>query len=221
LPVIRNVIFDWSGTLVDDLPGVLSATNYVLGQAGKQALSLDEFRAEFCLPFTKFYDRYLPDVPIAQLEAWFHCHFKTVQGLATELPHARAFLQFCRHHKFNTFLLSTVHRDHYAAQAKLTGFGEFIDKPYVEIWDKRMKIHDILKENNLLPAETVFIGDMQHDVETAKHGEVLSVAVLTGYNRREQLQASEPDLIVQHLGELQEILEQNQLTITRRERAAA
>lgn len=219
--MIRNVIFDWSGTLVDDLPGVLSATNHVLNQAGKQGLTLDQFRAEFCLPFTKFYDRHLPDVPMKQLEEWFHGHFKTVQLLATELPYARTFLQFCRTHKLRTFLLSTVHRDHYAAQANLTGFGDFLDKPYVEIWDKRMKIHEILQENNLLPDETVFIGDMQHDVETAKHGGVFSVAVLTGYNRIEQLQASEPDLLVQHLGELQEILARNNLTLTRRDRRAA
>src|SRR5208282_4636934 len=38
-------------------------------------------------------------------------------------------------------------------------------------------------------------------------GGVHSCAVLTGYNRLEQLRASEPDRIVEHLGELREILE--------------
>jgi ADP-ribose pyrophosphatase YjhB (NUDIX family) len=33
--------------------------------------------------------------------------------------------------------------------------------------------------------------------------------VLTGYNTLEQLRAAEPDLIVEHLGELREIMEQN------------
>ena len=40
-PVIRNIIFDWSGTLVDDLPAVLKASNFVLAQSGKPAMSLD------------------------------------------------------------------------------------------------------------------------------------------------------------------------------------
>ena len=31
--MIRNIIFDWSGTLVDDLPAVWKATNYVLTRA--------------------------------------------------------------------------------------------------------------------------------------------------------------------------------------------
>ena len=66
--MIRNIIFDWSGTLVDDLPGVWEATNHVLEQAGAPTLSLDKFRAEFELPFTNFYDRHVPHVPLDQLE---------------------------------------------------------------------------------------------------------------------------------------------------------
>jgi len=45
--VIRNIIFGWSGTLVDDLPAVFRATNYVFGQAGLTELTIEEFRAEF------------------------------------------------------------------------------------------------------------------------------------------------------------------------------
>jgi ADP-ribose pyrophosphatase YjhB (NUDIX family) len=59
--------------------------------------------------------------------------------------------------------------------------------------------------------ETLFIGDMQHDIETAQHGGIHSCAVLTGYNTLEQLRAAKPDLVVEHLGELREILEQNEL----------
>ena len=39
--VIRNIIFDWSGTLVDDLPAVWKATNYVLTQAQQAEMSLE------------------------------------------------------------------------------------------------------------------------------------------------------------------------------------
>jgi phosphoglycolate phosphatase len=214
--VIRNIIFDWSGTLVDDLPAVLEATNYVFDRCGLKPLTLEQFRAEFCLPFPKFYARYLPDRSMEELELWFHTRFKQVQDNVVALPRAQEFLEFCRQYKIRTFLLSTVHTDHWLVQAKATDFGKYIDVPYSNIWDKREKIHDILRENNLDPAETVFIGDMQHDVETAKHGGIYSCAVLTGYNRLEQLRASEPDLIVEHLGELREILERNQFTLVHR-----
>jgi phosphoglycolate phosphatase len=209
--VIRNIIFDWSGTLVDDLPAVLKASNFVLSQAGRPEMSLEQFRAEFSLPFTNFYNRFTPDVPMPQLESWFHSEFKRSQDSVCELPHAREFLEFCRAKKIRTFLLSTVHRDHFAVQCRITGFDAYLDKPYTDVWDKREKIHEILAENNLQPDETMFIGDMEHDVETAKHGGIHSCAVLTGYNTLEQLRAAKPDLIVEHLRELREILEQNDL----------
>jgi phosphoglycolate phosphatase-like HAD superfamily hydrolase/ADP-ribose pyrophosphatase YjhB (NUDIX family) len=207
--VIRNIIFDWSGTLVDDLPAVLQASNYVLKQAGRPEMSLEQFRAEFSLPFKKFYDRHTPDLPLAQLEEWFHGEFKRAQVAVRELPYAREFLEFCRQHQIRTFLLSAAHRDHYAAHCRVTGFDVFIDRAYVGVFDKRNTIHEILTGNHLAPAETLFIGDMEHDIESAKHGGVHSCAVLTGYNTLQQLRAAKPDLIVEHLGELRRLLGQN------------
>src|SRR5438874_13285120 len=209
--MIRNIIFDWSGTLVDDLPAVWQATNYVLTQCNRAEMSLEQFRAEFCLPFTIFYERHVPHVTLGQLETWFHSRFKQVQDSVCPLPHARDFLEFCREQKLRTFLLSTVHHDHFAVQSAATGFGPYLDRPYLSVWDKRKKIHEILKENNLKPEETLFIGDMEHDIETARHGGIHSCAVLTGYNTLDQLRAAQPDLIVEHLGELRDILKQNDL----------
>jgi phosphoglycolate phosphatase-like HAD superfamily hydrolase/ADP-ribose pyrophosphatase YjhB (NUDIX family) len=211
--MIRNIIFDWSGTLVDDLPAVLAATNAVFQECGVEPLSLHKFRAEFCLPFKHFYDRFVPNVPIAELERSFHSHFRREQDKVAALPHAREFLLFCRQRGLRTFVLSTVHPDYFALQAGASGFDQFIDRAYTGIWDKRLKIVELLAENQLAAPETLFIGDMQHDVETAKHGGVHSCAVLTGYNRLDQLRASEPDVIVEHLGELRQILERDGLEL--------
>jgi phosphoglycolate phosphatase len=212
--VVRNIIFDWSGTLVDDLPAVWEATNFVFRQAGIPELTLEEFRAEFCLPFKKFYDKFLPHVAIEKLEPWFHSEFKRCQDSVTPLPHAREFLQFCRAHGLRTFVLSSVHPDHWAVQAEVTAFAPFIDKAFVGVWDKREKIHAILEQHQLVAHETLFIGDMQHDIETAKHGGVHSCAVLTGYNNLGQLRAASPDLIVEHLGELRDVLTRQALEIS-------
>lgn len=211
--MIRNIIFDWSGTLVDDLPAVWKATNYVLSQAERQEMTLEQFRAEFCLPFKKFYDRYVPHVSMSQLEVWFHSSFREVQDSVIPLPHAREFLEFCRRRGLRCFVLSTVHETHFKVQARTSGFAEYFERCYVGVLDKSKVIHEILEENKLHPDETIFIGDMQHDIDTARHGGIGSCAVLTGYNSLPQLRASEPDLIVEHLGELLSILEQNNLTL--------
>jgi phosphoglycolate phosphatase-like HAD superfamily hydrolase/ADP-ribose pyrophosphatase YjhB (NUDIX family) len=211
--MIRNIIFDWSGTLVDDLPAVWLATNHVLAKAKCKEMSLEQFRAEFCLPFTGFYDRHIPHIPLPELEEWFHARYRQVQDSVCALPHAGEFLEFCRRHQLRSFLLSTIHREHFAVQAAVTGFGEYLEKAYVNIWDKRKKIHEILQENRLEPGETVFVGDMQHDIETAKHGGIHSCAVLTGYNTLQQLRLAEPDLIVEHLGELRDILDRQSFVL--------
>ncbi len=211
--MIRNIIFDWSGTLVDDLPAVLQASNYVLTQAGRPAMTLAKFRAEFQLPFTTFYARHTPEVPMEKLEGWFHAEFRRSQASVVELPHARKFLEFCRANQLRTFLLSTVHADHFKVQCGVTGFDVFLDRPYTDVWDKREKIHEILADNNLQPDETLFIGDMEHDIATAKHGGIHSCAVLTGYNTLAQLRAARPDLIVEHLSELKSILEKNEFQL--------
>src|SRR6266516_1309898 len=219
---IRNIIFDWSGTLVDDLPAVWRATNCVFKQAGAAEMTLDLFRAEFCLPFKSFYSRHVPHVSLPQLEQWFHSHFREAQHLARELPHAREMLLFCRDQGLRTFLLSTVHRDHFAAQSAATGFNQFLDHLYIEVWDKRTKILEILRSHELNADETLFVGDMQHDIETARHGGIFSCAVLTGYNRLDQLRAAGPDVIGDHRVEVREILERNRLAWrTRRAKSSA
>ncbi len=209
--VIRNIIFDWSGTLVDDLPATWEATNHVFRNAGIAEMSLDTFRAEFSLPFIHFYERYLPNHPMPQLEAWFHERFRVAQDKVAPLAHAIEFLEFCRKQRIKCYVLSSVHRSHFQTQSRACGFGEYFDRPYIEVLDKRKQIHKIIENHQLDPGETLFIGDMQHDIETAQHGGVHSCAVLTGYNKLDQLRASHPDLIVEHLGELLALLQNHGL----------
>ena len=40
--MFKNLIFDWSGTLVDDLALTLDASNYVFSQYGKPCMDRDE-----------------------------------------------------------------------------------------------------------------------------------------------------------------------------------
>jgi len=211
--VIRNVIFDWSGTLVDDLPAVWEASNHVFRQAGIPPLSLDEFRSEFQLPYHGFYERYLPEVPMPQLELWFRTRFAECQDSIVPLPHAREMLEFCRAQGLRLFVLTAVHPKAFAVQAETIGFAPFFERIYSGVVDKRTRILELLAENGLDRDATVFIGDMQHDIETAKEGGVHSVGVLTGYNSLEHLRQAGPDVIVEHLGELRQILQRQGLRL--------
>ncbi|HAH98209.1 MAG TPA: NUDIX hydrolase [Verrucomicrobiales bacterium] len=211
--MIRNIIFDWSGTLVNDLPGVWKATNHVLEQAGVETLTLDEFRNEFQLPFTGFYERFTPNIPIETLEGWFHSSFRKLCGEVLALPHSNDFLDFCKSRQIRCFILSTVNPEYFNVQATNTGMDNYFENKYLGIWDKRKKIHEIITENKLIKEETLYIGDMQHDVETAHHGGIYSCALLTGYNTLGQLRESNPTVITADLDELKTILLANGLCL--------
>jgi phosphoglycolate phosphatase-like HAD superfamily hydrolase/ADP-ribose pyrophosphatase YjhB (NUDIX family) len=211
--MIRNMILDWSGTLVDDLPAVWEASNHVLRQAGRPAWTLDQFRTEFRLPVREHYERLFPGWAPAELEGWFHERFREVQHQVTVLPHARDFLEFCRDRGCRVTILTTVPEPYFQAQAKALGLDQLFQEAWSGVDDKRIRLSEVLSRGRLEPRETVMVGDMEHDIEAARAGGVWSCAVLTGYNRLRQLRASGPDLIVEHLGELQGRLERQAMEV--------
>jgi len=205
--MLRNLLLDWSGTLVDDMPPVIGATNFVLEKYGRPPLTRDEFRQKFRLPFTEFYEEYLPDVPLPELDAAFHGHFVTIQDDVTPLPGLYEFLEFCRASGRRLFLLSSMKREHFEVQSEKLGLTHYFEHPYVGVLDKRAKIGEILEKHGLARDETAFVGDMIHDVETARHGGVMSIAVLTGYDSIEKLTPSKPDVVVTSLDALRRLLQ--------------
>jgi phosphoglycolate phosphatase len=205
--MLRNLLLDWSGTLVDDLPPVIGATNFVLEKYGRPPLTRDEFRRQFRLPFTEFYEEHLPDVPLPELDAAFHGHFVQIQDDVTPLPGLYEFLDFCRESGRRLFLLSSMKREHFEVQAEKLGLAPYFEHPYVGVLDKRAKIGEILEKHGLARDETAFVGDMIHDVETARHGGVMSIAVLTGYDSIEKLTPSKPDVVVTSLDALRRLLQ--------------
>ena len=205
--MLRNLLLDWSGTLVDDLPPVIGATNYVLEHYGRPPLSRDEFRATFRLPFTEFYEEHLPDVPLPELDALFHRRFVEIQDDVAPLPGLYEFLDFCRSSGRRLFLLSSMKREHFEVQSAKLGLAHYFEHPYVGIRDKRTKITEILTTHGLAREHTAFVGDMIHDVETARHGGVMSIAMLTGYDSIEKLTPSKPDVVVTSLHELRRLLQ--------------
>ncbi len=204
--MIRNVLLDWSGTLADDLSAVLRATNLIFREYGRRDLTREEFRHAFRLPFSGFYSELLPEATTEGLEALYERFFHGLQEEIELLPGARDFLEFCSATSRRTFLLSTIKASHFEKQAGRLGVTGFFEHAYVEIMDKREKIREILAVHGLDPAETMFVGDMIHDIETARHGGVLDVAVLTGFDPVDKLLPAKPTVLVNDLPALQRLM---------------
>lgn len=204
--MIRNFLFDWSGTLADDLRPVWRATNLIFQEYGRAPLSLEDFRRHFRLPFAGFYAEFLPEATEEGLEALYERFFHGLNAEVELLPGARRMLEFCQERGYRTFLLSTIKASHFELQAGRLGVKEFFEKTFVQINDKREVIRRILEEERLDPVETAFVGDMVHDIETARYGGVTSVALLTGFDSWEKLAPARPDVVAQDLSTLLRLL---------------
>jgi phosphoglycolate phosphatase-like HAD superfamily hydrolase len=204
--MIRNVILDWSGTLADDLPAVHIATNAIFREFGRKEFTLAEFRQHFRLPFSGFYAEFLPEATSEGLEALYERFFLGLQQDIALLPGALEFLEYCQETGRRTFLLSTIKASHFDDQANRLGVKRFFEHCYVEIMDKRGKIREILVTHGLDPQETMFVGDMVHDLETARHGGVLDVAVLTGFDPEDKLLAAHPTVVMRDMAALRRML---------------
>lgn len=205
--MFRNLIFDWSGTLVDDLGPVLEATNAVLVHHGVEALDREGFRRRFRLPYRDFYEELLPDVELAELEDLFRPAFDGALSKVEVLPYAREKLEWCQAQGLRCFVLTSMDPGAFERQLDEFGLRHFFETTYSGVIDKRELIHHILKTHQLEASETAFVGDMTHDVDTARHGGIASIAVLTGYNHPEVIAGARPDITVSDLDSLRCLME--------------
>ncbi|MBK1883742.1 HAD hydrolase-like protein [Luteolibacter pohnpeiensis] len=205
--MFRNLIFDWSGTLVDDLGPVIDATNAVLVRYGLDPMDREQFRRKFRLPYREFYEELLPGIALEELEAHFRPAFDESKAPVWVLPHAREKLDWCKQLGIRTFVLSSMDATVFARQLELFGLTEHFEATYAGVIDKRELIHQILETHHLNPTETAFVGDMTHDIETARHGGISSIAVLTGYQDPEILATVKPDLTVPDLSVLMKLMD--------------
>ncbi len=205
--MFRNLIFDWSGTLVDDMGPVIEATNAVLGKYGIAPYDREGFRRGFRLPYSEFYAEILPGVSLEELESHFRPAFDAAVTPVTVLPHAREKLEWAHARGLRMFVLTSMDADAFLRQLHEFRMEDFFEKTYAGVLDKRELIDFIIETHRLDREETAFVGDMTHDIETARHGGISSIAVLTGYHHAEVLAAVRPDITVPDLGVLVRMFE--------------
>jgi phosphoglycolate phosphatase len=204
--MIQNLLLDWSGTLSDDLVPVYTASMKVLRRLGIGALSLDEFRREFELPYMRYYHKFKPDANKLQVDRLFAEEFEKVEK-PRPFAWTKQMLEYLFQRNFQMLVLSSHGKKVLQREAIEYGFQHYFVDLYGGVHDKTQAIFKVMKRNHFLPERTAFVGDMSHDIDAGKKAGVKTIAVLWGYATREQLMQSRPDFIVGNLSEFKTVLQ--------------
>jgi len=58
-----HIVWDWNGTLFHDNQAIIGATNAAFAELGIEPITLERYRALYCVPVPKFYERLIGRLP--------------------------------------------------------------------------------------------------------------------------------------------------------------
>lgn len=106
----RHIVWDWNGTLLDDLKIVIRAVNLSMEALGWEAIDEQAYRDHFTRPVRSFYDsllgRIVTDDEWELLNEGFHDHYFTLVPTARLAPDAEQALALAEQKGWSQSLLS-------------------------------------------------------------------------------------------------------------------
>ncbi|MDD5552078.1 MAG: HAD family hydrolase [Candidatus Pacebacteria bacterium] len=202
--MIKNIIFDWSGVLSNDIIPVYKGTMGVFRRLGLKELSFKEYKKEFVLPYMNFYRKFT-DTPKEKVDDLFFQEFSLVDG-PKPFPKAKKTLEDLKRKGIRIVLLSSHPEEKVKEEMERYNFQDFFVDINSSVHDKVKAIKGILEKNNFIAKETSYLGDMTHDIDAGKSVGVTTVAVCWGYQLKEKLSKKNPDFLIEDLDEIVKIL---------------
>ena len=188
----KRLIWDWNGTLLDDVPAAVNALNRMLVKRGASPITISHYRSHFGFPVRPFYAELGVD-----LERWdwdeicedFHSYIaEEPQSIRADAIDA---LRIARKHGFRQCVLSALRQDLLDDALERNGLRDFFDLVYgVDNLDGASKVqrgHELITALGADAGSAMMIGDTLHDAEVAKALGVDCVLVSCGHQNSERL----------------------------------
>jgi len=195
---MRHIIWDWNGTLFDDIDAVVDATNANFAGYELPALTAETMRAAFTRPVWVYYENMLGR-PLVEdewlaLDAGFHLHYHRMMRFCGLTSDARSVLATWQSTGGSQSLLSMWKHERLVPAVR----DYFHIEPYFARVDgvrgagggsktEHMIAH--LAAMRLDPAEVLVVGDSVDDTLAAQHVGARAVAYTGGTTSRAALAA--------------------------------
>ena len=168
----RCLIWDWNGTLLDDVAAAVNALNRMLVKRGAQPITVERYRSRFGFPVRPFYKELGVD-----FDKWdwddicedFHSFIAAEpQEVRVE---ARPALELAARLGFRQSILSALRQDLLERALAANGIDGFFEHVFgVDNLDGASKLQrgrELMAALGPGAGETVLIGDTLHDAEVA------------------------------------------------------
>ena len=191
--MIRQVLWDWNGTLLDDLLYGMNVRNRIFPDFDLPTVdSVESYHAQFTFPIRTYYERAgVTDENFVQVaHAWMD---EYVRGFASVPLHAdaREVLERFAQAGMQQVVLSATKRDMLTGQIAQFGietyFADILGLGDIYAGSKEEIGRHYLMNCGIAPEETVMIGDTLHDADVAKAIGAKCVLVARGHQSRETL----------------------------------
>ena len=216
--MIKLVIFDLDGTLVNAYPAVSRSVNYTLESLGFAPRSHAEIKRSVGGGDRKLMVHFVGEKLADRALVIYRPHHTKaleVKGAVKLLPGAWGILKFLKSKGYKLAIASNRPAKFTRIILKVLGILPFFDvvlcadkvgrpKPYPDI------LWAIARRLGLEGQEVLYVGDMTIDINCARRAGVRMVAVATGSSSKKELKDLKPWRIISKINQLKEILMEEQ-----------
>jgi len=213
------IIFDMDGTLIDSVPSLAYAINYMLQKLGKATLEEEIIReyvgngADILVKRALVVDKNYEYKEIADSyfkeakEIFLNFYGKNLNAKTTLYTDVSQTLEFLKTKGYTLALATNKPIEFVGDMLKhfnldsfftiyLGGGSTEFKKPHPQILQK------ICQELDIKPSKSVMVGDSSSDILAAKRANIDSIALTYGYNQGISLEILEPNIICNSFKEI-------------------
>ncbi|MGI6085319.1 MAG: HAD family hydrolase [Acetivibrionales bacterium] len=210
-----TIIFDLDGTLMDTLEDLKDSVNYALELCGFQKRSTDEIRRFLGNGVGRLIELCVPDGLTNPLYKKCLDSFKKYysENMRNKTKPYRGIIELLEQLKRKKYKLAVVSNKFDGAVKGLVKefFGEYIqvaigESEYISRKPAPDTVIKALEELGSSPERTVYVGDSEVDVKTAKNSGLKCVGVTWGFRDREVLVKEGADYMIDEPEELLSIV---------------
>jgi phosphoglycolate phosphatase len=188
------VIWDFNGTLIDDLDLVVRTVNTQLIKRNLPSLTADGYRDVFGFPVEDYYRRIgvtFEDETMSDLSADFFADYAPALKDCPLYDNTLDALRQVEAHGMRQFVLSAMEQGMLRSMISHLNIGHFFEGVYGLAHQKGdskvMRAQELTRDFDIDPAVALFIGDTDHDAEVAQALGMSVVLLSTGHQSAKRL----------------------------------